>query len=506
MAARTIGRARPWRAMTLQGRLTVTVVAILVAASAVIGVVTTVALRSFLISRLDQQLQTANEHFADSQGEPPSDPDAAADARVDDLDDIPGQAVGTIRVRFPETGTPTAAVVSSKGVVTDALSAADLAALKAVPANAHAHTVTLSDDAEYRAVAQTLDDGTHLVTATPLDPVSDTIDRLIVLELALFLIVVGSSALVAVIVIRRNLKPLKQVAATAQQVSRLTLSDGDVELPHRVDVVDPATEVGQLGESFNHMLQHVEDALQTRNASEDRLRRFIADASHELRTPLASIRAHAQLIERGTAGTPEDIAHSIGRVESEAQRMSVLVDDLLLLARLDSGQPLAQDQVDLTALVLAMVGDARLSAPDHHWQLDVPDEPVLVLGDDLRLHQAVGNLLKNAAVHTPRATTVMTRITREPSAVVLSVSDDGPGIPADMLSRVHERFVTGDESRSRRIGGSGLGLAIVSAVAEAQGGSLAVRSEPGTTTFTVRLLPGQSEPDHPQPTSRATVF
>jgi two-component system, OmpR family, sensor kinase len=492
MAARTISRARPWRAMTLQGRLTVTVVAILVAASAVIGVVTTVALRSFLISRLDQQLQTANGYFADSQNEPQSDPDAAADARVDDIDDIPGQALGTIRVRVPATGAATAAVVSSKGVVTDTLPAADLESLKTVPANGHAHTVSMSSGAEYRAVAQTMPDGDLLITATPLDPVNDTIARLIVLELGLFLVVVGSSAVIAVVVIRRNLKPLKQVAATAQQVSNLTLADGEVELPHRVDVTDPATEVGQLGESFNHMLQHVEDALQTRNASEDRLRRFIADASHELRTPLASIRAHAQLIERGTAVTPEDVAHSIGRVESEAQRMSVLVEDLLLLARLDSGQPLAREQVDLTALVLAMVGDARLSAPDHQWHLDVPERPVMVLGDDLRLHQAVGNLLKNAAVHTPRGTTVMTRIVREPSSVLLTVSDNGPGVPDDLLPRVHERFVTGDSSRSRRAGGSGLGLAIVSAVAEAHNGSLVVTSEPGHTSFTVQLMPGKS--------------
>jgi two-component system, OmpR family, sensor kinase len=238
------------------------------------------------------------------------------------------------------------------------------------------------------------------------------------------------------------------------------------------------------------MLGHVEAALRRRAASEARLRRFAADASHELRTPLAAIRGYAELARRHPGPVPADIAHALGRVESESARMSVLVDELLLLAQLDAGRPLASEPVDLTRLAIDAASDARAATPDHRWQLELPDEPVLVRGDEHRLRQVLANLLGNAGRHTPAGTTVTVTLTQpDPAAatVVLSVTDDGPGIPADLQPGLFERFVRGDASRSHATGGTGLGLAIVDAVTAAHGGSVGVTSRPGQTRFVITL-------------------
>jgi two-component system OmpR family sensor kinase len=242
------------------------------------------------------------------------------------------------------------------------------------------------------------------------------------------------------------------------------------------------------------MLGHVESALARREASQSRLRSFAADASHELRTPLTAIRGYAELARRHRGPLPEDVEHALGRVMSESARMSELVDELLLLARLDAGRPLASEPVDMTRLVLDATSDARVASPDHHWQLDLPDEPVVVRGDEQRLRQVLANLLSNAARHTPAGTNVTASLARasgkpaepEPTAVV-SVTDDGPGIPADLQPSVFERFVRGDGSRSRVVGGSGLGLSIVHAVTAAHGGHAEVTSRPGHTRFTITL-------------------
>ena len=202
------------------------------------------------------------------------------------------------------------------------------------------------------------------------------------------------------------MRPLRRVAATATRVTQLPLSSGEVSLPERVPDANPRTEVGQVGAAFNRMLGHVESALARREASESRLRSFAADASHELRTPLAAIRGYAELARRHPGPIPDDIAHALSRVESESARMSELVDELLLLARLDAGRPLASEPVDLTRLVIDVTSDARVAAPDHRWLLELPEEPVQVSGDELRLHQVLANLLSNAARHTPAGTSV----------------------------------------------------------------------------------------------------
>ena len=294
--------------------------------------------------------------------------------------------------------------------------------------------------------------------------------------------------------VTRNLRPLTRVAETATRVSQLHLSSGQVALAERVPAqdTDPRTEVGKVGLALNELLDHVDDALNARHESEQRVRQFVADASHELRTPLASIRGYAELTRREREPVPAGVVHAISRVESEATRMSSLVDDLLLLARLDAGRPLEQEPVDLTEVVVNAVSDAHAASPEHKWRLDLPDEPVIVPGDTARLHQIVANLLGNARVHTLPGTTVLTSLTREPGFVRLSVRDDGPGVPAAQQAKVFQRFSRGDSARSRNGGSTGLGLSIVAAVAAAHGGSVHLTSRPGDTTFSV-LLPAPND-------------
>ena len=290
--------------------------------------------------------------------------------------------------------------------------------------------------------------------------------------------------------VRRNLRPLDRVAATATRVAHLPLSEGKVDIVERVPVqdTDTRTEVGQVGAAFNEMLDHIDHALNQRQKSEERVRQFVADASHELRTPLASIRGYAELTRREQEPVPQGVTHAIGRVESEAIRMTALVDDLLLLARLDAGRPLDHETVDLTEMVVNAVSDAHAASPDHIWQLDLPDEPVELPGDPARLHQIVANLLGNARTHTAPGTVVRTSIVREDDQVRLTVRDNGPGVPPELQPDVFQRFARGDTSRNRAAGSTGLGLSIVAAVAQAHGGSVSLDSRPGDTTFTV-LLP-----------------
>ena len=219
------------------------------------------------------------------------------------------------------------------------------------------------------------------------------------------------------------------------------------------------------------------------------MRQFIADASHELRTPVAAIRGHAESVRRLREPLPEPVLSAMARIESEAERMGVLVDDLLLLARLDAGRPLERAEVDLSRLSIEAIDDAHAASRDHHWLLDLPDEPIIVIGDDHRLRELVTNMLTNARTHTPPGTTVQLTAARDDLGrfAVLRVSDDGPGIPAAAQSRVFERFYRADPGRAPMTGGSGLGLAIVAAVARAHGGDVTLSSEPGNTTFVVRL-------------------
>jgi two-component system OmpR family sensor kinase len=409
-----------------------------------------------------------------------------------DCSRITGQAAGTFGARVKN------GVVTAQGIVSgkSGLSAADRAAVAHLPPDGDFYTLDLDSlHGDYRLTAIPGHDHDVLITGLPLADVEATLRKV---ELATVTVFGGAllfTGIIGSVFVGLSLRPLRRVAATATRVTELPLASGEVSLPERVPDADPRTEVGQVGTAFNRMLGHVEAALTRRAASEARLRRFAADASHELRTPLAAIRGYAELARRHPGPVPGDVAHALSRVESESARMSVLVDELLLLAQLDAGRPLASEPVDLTRLAIDAASDARAATPDHRWRLELPDEPVMVRGDEHRLRQVLANLMSNAGSHTPPGTTVTVALT-EPgrdAGVMLSVTDDGPGIPADLQPGLFERFVRGDSSRSHAAGSTGLGLAIVDAVTAAHGGSVGVTSRPGRTSFVI-TLPGMEEP------------
>jgi two-component system OmpR family sensor kinase len=371
------------------------------------------------------------------------------------------------------------------------LPAAAVSLLAAVPPNGQSTDVDLGGDlGNYRVVSTVSSDGTIVVFGMSLKDTETTLLRVALFTGAAVLLALLIAGWAGAFIVRRTLMPLSRVAATATKVSELELDRGEVDLVQRVPVgdTDMRTEVGQVGAALNRMLDHVGSALESRHASEMQVRQFVADASHELRTPLAAIRGYAELSRRSRQPVPDEIAHVLRRVESEAQRMTALVEDLLLLARLDAGRPLAHDPVDLTMLVVDAVSDAHATGPGHDWQLDLPEEPVTVLGDQQRLHQVLANLLANARTHTPEGTTVTVAVSATPEMAVLRVTDGGPGIPAELQPHIFERFARGDSSRSRAAGSTGLGLSIVHAVVTAHAGTVSVDSEPGRTQFTV-LLP-----------------
>ncbi|AXX29099.1 HAMP domain-containing histidine kinase [Actinosynnema pretiosum subsp. pretiosum] len=473
----------------LRARLIAEQVVLLSLVCVIIGVVTGFALRDFLVQRLDQQLtQTAGRAgFGPGRDDPMfmADPPSRSGEHV--LNG-PGFGPGTL-VFETLGGTVEANRVDTAGALETIADQATLTTLSSVPADGRPRTVELGALGGYRVVSAQFRTGT-VVTGLPLSEVSSTVLRmgLILGGVALGgLITVG---LAGALIIRRTLEPLERVAATAGRVAELPLHEGEVALAERVPAADatPDTEVGQVGLALNRMLGHVGEALSARHASETRVRQFVADASHELRTPLAAIRGYAELTRRSREVVSPEIAHAMGRVESEAVRMTSLVEDLLLLARLDAGRPLELGEVDLSRLVVDSVSDARIAGREHDWRLALPPEAVTVRGDADRVRQVLANLLSNARAHTPPGTTVTTVLNPGRAGWVdLVVADDGPGIPEALQPEVFERFARGDSSRSRAAGSTGLGLSIVAAVVSAHGGSVRVDSRPGATRFTVSL-------------------
>ncbi|MFI1196183.1 ATP-binding protein [Micromonospora sp. NPDC020750] len=484
-------RLRRWLAgWSLRTRLVAAVVALLALVSVGIGGLTTVALRHFLVGQVDDQLNFDRHRVGgDRRDRYPTLPPLPRDVTLP-----PGFPSGSIVVRVVDGRVVEAKIRNSAGSV-EPLATGTAAPLAGLAVDGRPRTVDLGDQGDYRAVARQFVDldndgsGGVLVFALPLTGVQDTVWWMVLAQAgvaAAGLLVAGG---LGALIVQATLRPLRRVAATAARVTELPLDRGEVALSVRVPAADtdPRTEIGQVGGALNRMLGHVAAALAARQASETRVRQFVADASHELRTPLAAIRGYAEVARRGHDRVPPDVAHALRRVESESTRMTSLVDDLLLLARLDSGRPLAVEPVDLTALVVDAVSDAHVAGPEHRWQLDLPEAEQMVPGDAARLHQVVANLLANARVHTPPGTTVTTRLAPTPAGVVLSVTDDGPGVPADLQNEVFERFARGDSSRSRAHGSTGLGLAIVAAVVDAHHGGVEVSSRPGRTVFTVSL-------------------
>lgn len=486
-------RAEPGRVWSLRLRLLVGQIVVLAFVCVGITAVTELALNHHLVKQLDGQLAGTSYRSALMYPDPPHSgwrhqhvyPRPGPGPR---FLDAPGQPAGMVAAIVSHGQTVDAGYTTASGERAE-LTPAARRQLSEIADGGKPVTVDLDGLGRYRVVAApSRNGGDVIVTGLSMANIDATLMRMLVIFGIVTAVALGAATTAGVVIIRRALAPLRRVAQTASKVADLPLSRGEVELPVRVRESDanPATEVGQLGAALNRMLDHIAAALSARQASETRVRQFVADASHELRTPLAAIRGYTELTQR-MGDDREAVAQALSRVASETERMTRLVEDLLLLARLDSGRPLEREPVDLSALAVDAVSDAHVAGPDHQWELDLPEEPVMVTGDAARLHQVLANLLANARVHTGAGTVVTTRLTAEPEDTVLQVIDNGPGIPATLQSEVFERFARGDSSRSRKGGSTGLGLAIASAVVKAHHGTITVDSAPGRTEFTVRL-------------------
>ncbi|MCW2679603.1 MAG: integral rane sensor signal transduction histidine kinase [Frankiales bacterium] len=449
-------------------------VALVVLVSSLAG---TAALRSYLVDRIDDQLRSSLE-------QPPPGPGGPGDR------DRRGRRfdVAVTTLQYDESGRITPR------------SAARLAALggpRVEDPRRHFRDPDVVDDVQadrrWRVLADSEGAGVVLV-AVALDGVEDTVSQLLVINGAVGLIALSGGGALAWSAVRRSLRPLVAVEATAQAIAA-----GDLSV--RVPPADPRTEIGSLAASFNVMVDRFESAFTAQQqsegqarASESRMRQFVADASHELRTPLTSIRGFAELFRQGAASDPEQLAQVMRRIEDEAARMGLLVEDLLLLARLDQQRPLRQDPVDLLAVAGEVVSAAAAVHGAHHQvRLHPPvgDEPPVVRGDEARLHQVLSNLVGNAAAHTAAGTAVDVRLRTEGAVVRVEVCDDGAGMRPEVAARVFERFYRADAARTRSgstTTGSGLGLSIVAALVAAHGGTVEVQTAPGEgSCFTVRL-------------------
>ena len=448
--------------MSLRARITLAIVGLLAITLFSVGVATQKLVERSLVDRVDARLAAVDEN--DLQLGRPRGPDHGPTdngLRYESFGADGGFIQGTLRVavsgaRAGETG---AGQIDHFNVT----------------ASGHRYRVLL------RPARSLLDPAViGIAIMYPLEEVDSTLSRLLRIELILSALALGLAALFGWLLVRRELRPLRAIATTAGAIA-----EGD--LSQRIADTNPRTEVGQLGTALNEMLQQIEGAFTARTASENRLRRFVADASHELRTPLTSIRGYAELFRRGASQRPEDLAKSMSRIESEATRMSSLVDDLLLLARLDERPPLELERVDLGALAEEAVAAARVVEPDRPIGFE-PLSGVVIDADPLRLRQVIDNLLANVRVHTPPATACTVTVERDGDDAVLTVRDAGPGLDPELASKVFERFVRADGSRSRDAGGSGLGLSIAHAIVGAHGGSIAVESALGEgTSFALRL-------------------
>jgi two-component system OmpR family sensor kinase len=460
--------------LSLRARLLLGVVLLAALGLAAADVATYTALRSFLVGRVDSTLQQdhieVESALAESQGECAAlgalGPDIYVAIKTSDQSHVictrPLGSFGNRRAPAPpklparislrpsaEPGPPGAATESLRYLTVAAKSGGD----------------------QYRLRASR-EGNVVIIVGESLHDVNSTLHRLLLIELLVTLAVLGALAVLALWVVRLGLRPLRAIEETAAAITA-----GD--LSRRVEQADPRTEVGRVGSALNTMLDRIE-------ASDRRLRRFVADASHELRTPLAAVRAYAELFGRGASTRPDDLERSMSGITREAERMSLLVDDLLLLARLDEGRPLERKPVDLAAVVGEAVDAARVVEPERPIDLSV--EPATVTGDETRLRQVLDNLLANARAHTPPDTTVSVELRRVDERVTVTVADHGPGLTEEQAARAFERFYRADSSRARASGGVGLGLSIVVAVTEAHGGTAEVRATPrGGATFVITL-------------------
>ena len=467
------------RSLSLRARLLIAVISLAAAGLVLANVVTFTSLRSFLLDRADRTLDESARSIRGPGRDRSAPPGVAVQLRSADGTTV----IATLpALDFPGAEQPDPQLPDTIEPPTDGEGRESVRYFTVPGQEGGSYRVRAS--LEERAEAM-------LVVASSLDEVDSTLDRLIAIEIIVTLVVLGALVALGLWLVRVGLRPLDDIGRTAAAIA-----GGD--LSRRVERDDDRTEVGRLGHSLNTMLGTIESSFRAQEASERKLRRFVADASHELRTPLAAVRAYAELYGRGAAERPDDLERSMRGISRESERMSLLVDDLLLLARLDDGRPLERDAVALDEVVGEAVETAQAVEPDRPIALAA--EHLLVLGDRDRLRQIVDNLLANVRAHTPAGTAVAVSLRPENGDAVLEVADRGPGLAPEELEHVFERFYRADPSRARASGGAGLGLSIVAAVAEAHGGRVAARSAPeGGAVFTVvvPLAPGaRSQGNH----------
>jgi two-component system, OmpR family, sensor kinase len=464
--------------LSLRARLVLGVIALATVGLAVADIATYTSLRSFLIDQTDRALDDAHR-------------DVERDVVEDHCGYEDGRPVrGTSPGDYVELRSSSGGIVCGRQIAVFGEEEPALPAFSDEVANivsglgygeAAYFTVDARDGGGRYRVRASIDSptGARVLLARPLSGVDETLGRLLRIELLVTGAVLICLAALGLLVVQLGLRPLTEIGGTAAAIA-----DGD--LSRRVVRAEPRTEVGRLGLALNEMLGRIESAFNAQAASERRLRRFVADASHELRTPLAAVRAYAELFSRGADRRPQDLERSLRGITRESERMSLLVEDLLLLARLDEGRPLEREPVQLDRVVEDAVETGRTVDPGRPMTLEV--EPAPVVGDGARLRQAIDNLLSNVRAHTPQGAPVSVRVSRSNGNAVVTVADSGPGLAEGDAERVFERFYRADESRSRASGGVGLGLAIVAAIAAAHGGAAAATSAPGRgATFTVTV-------------------
>jgi two-component system OmpR family sensor kinase len=472
--------------MSLRRRLLLTLAPLFIAGLVAVDIATYVSLQSFLVSRVDDQLRTihvAVEQYVTNSGGGGGGIFGGPPGGSDDT-----VAPGTFpQGTFGEIVTPGGALVAGQAKDIPGPNGEQATSSLELPSSLTPQTyltVTGSSGDKFRAYVDEArfgngnGNGDLLVVALPLRDASSTLSQLLILELIAGLGITIVILVATWLIVRRGLRPLERMGATARVAA--------TDLSMRVEPAADSSEVGRLGLAINAMLSQLESAFAERAANEKRLRHFISDASHELRTPLTSMRGYAELLRRTPVMTEEDVQLATRRIEDETRRMGVLVDDLLLLARLDQGRPLERAPVDLEALVNDACADARATDPTRAITSRV-DAPVQVIGDDMRLRQVLGNVVRNALVHTPPGTPVEVSLSVEGSRAVIAVVDHGHGVQGDRR-RVFERFHRSDPERSADQGGSGLGLSITAAVLAAHGGRIEVRDTPGGgATFRIEL-------------------
>lgn len=495
------GRRRLWahKKLSLRRMIVLTVVAVVFVLAGTIGCLSTWALEASLMDRADIRVQAASQRgntrrhsesteknvaqqLLQTYGSDSSDynPPAGLDA--------PGQAAGTLALLRNRQGVVASAYINNEGKYTyltrDQINTL-MAALNS--GKTKPFTVYVEGLGTYRVLV-TRDSVSSDAVLTGVSLADD--EALIGRQMIIEVLLVGSGVVLAAVVcfglVSRFLQPLRRVAATARQVATQPMDSGEVQIERRVSLADlcSSTEVGEVGTALNTLLDHVNDALEVRQRSETQVRQFVADASHELRTPLAAIRGYTELVRSGREGDQlsEISQQAMDRIASESLRMSELVNDLLLLARLDAGRELEDELVDLAPVLIESVADAQIAGPDHTFELDLSavfgadedlDEQLpLVRGDEQRLRQVLANLLANARLHTPAGTHVWVKLLQEDGRYRIVVADNGPGISPQLRGKLFERFTRADASRNRQGGSTGLGLAICAAIAQAHGGSV----------------------------------